>query len=129
MGGMKDLFGDTPYDEVQGEGEAFARNTDPDTSHAAAQKVKGKPAAHLQLVFLKALDGRADGLTLGQIETVTGIEWKTITPRAAPLKKMGAIEIRFNDDGRKIKRESPSTGHQQEVLFITDVGRRMLKQE
>ena len=120
MGNMKDLLGDTLF------GEAYARGSDPNTSREAATAVEGKRASVLQLQFLKALEKYPNGLTLGQIETVTGVEWKTITPRSRPLKNMGAIEVRFDQGGNIIKRESTSSGRQQEVLFITDFGRQLL---
>ena len=84
-------------------GRGLARHTDPQTSHDAAKSVK---VGQLQLVLLQELrssEGR--GLTIKELRLVSQIPMESISPRFAPLRKMGLImdtgERRQNPGGRK----------------------------
>ena len=68
--------------------EAYARRTDPDTSHKAAREVK---ANQYERMVLKAL--KLGPATIRDIEFRTGVHYGTISPRFAPLVKRGYIEI------------------------------------
>tara|TARA_R100001244_G_scaffold786_3_gene1494 strand:+ start:8107 stop:8505 length:399 start_codon:yes stop_codon:yes gene_type:complete len=78
------------------EGEAYARRTDPETSHAAAAAMEGTPAAGLQTAILAALV-RFGPMTALEIEnavrqTLPDVDSNTITPRLAPMRRAGLIE-------------------------------------
>lgn len=81
-------------------GEAHARRNDPETSHEAAEHVKGLRATNLEQIALEAftVEGTAHDLC-----ERTGLPWQTITPRLAPLKRKGLLY----DTG---KRERGPTG-------------------
>jgi hypothetical protein len=87
-----------------GEGEAYARTPDPDTSHAAATSVRGDQANRLELEILEVLKRHPAGLTNHEIVEASGVEWNTATPRIAPLVRKGLVI----DSGRR--RTDPSTG-------------------
>ena len=70
---------------------AFARRTDPDTSHIAANDVNGTKANQMEKVALSAFRKAADGLMNHELVAVTGIDWNTITPRVAPLRRKGFV--------------------------------------
>jgi DNA-binding MarR family transcriptional regulator len=74
-------------------GQAYARTTDPETSHAAAESVKGSEATRLEAMVVMALVKRENkaGLTTHEIAKVTGLEYGSVTPRIRPLVKKGWI--------------------------------------
>jgi hypothetical protein len=90
MSDEDDMFPGEGYWE---DGEAYARGSDPETSHDAAEEVKGKRATRLEMeaykVLLEELDKNEGGLINDQIVERSGYEWKTITPRLAPLCRKG----------------------------------------
>lgn len=92
-------------DELFQWGEAYARSSDPDTSHAAANDVEGDEATRLELLFRDAVWSRPNGATNHDICTITGLDWNTITPRARPLVRKGLIadsgERRIGPKGKK----------------------------
>lgn len=81
---------------------AFARKTDPETSHEAAEHVRRELANRLETTVLEALKAHPNGLTSHGLVKVTGIEWNTITPRIAPLRRKGLV----CDSGKR--REGPT---------------------
>jgi len=72
-------------------GEAYARTTDPGTSHAAAQSIRGRDATVLELTVLSCLMGSKDGLTTHEIAERTGLEYGSVTPRIRPLIRKGMV--------------------------------------
>lgn len=73
-------------------GDAFARATDPATSHAAAAAVEGEHANRMEkLVLVELRKYREMGLTNHQLVAATGIAWNTITPRVRPLVNKGLV--------------------------------------
>jgi hypothetical protein len=109
---MKDSLGGELY------GEAYARATDPGTSHAAAKSMEAE-ANNLERLFADTVAPHPNGLTTGQVATLLKLDWQTISPRAAPLKRKGILETRLDDAGKKITRKG-SSGRSQEVLFRTN---------
>jgi hypothetical protein len=82
-----DMFPGEGYAE---EGEAYARGSDPETSHEAAGDMKGKRATRLENVAYRALmDHYDNGLTNHELVAVTDLPWNTITPRVRPLVRKG----------------------------------------
>lgn len=87
------------------ETEAHARNTDPDTSHAAAAYVEGH-LPHLEGVVLEWLQNHPPG-TVDDIALGTGLQTETVSPRMRPLERKGfirATEKRRALPGKKVGR-------------------------
>lgn len=111
MSGMKDMFGDWPY------GDAHARRTDPDTSHAAARSVEPE-ANNLESLVAGAIS--PFGSICDEICAATGLSWNTVSPRLAPLLRKGVVFLRINPDtGKPITRPGKS-GRRQQVYFRLD---------
>ena len=71
----------------------LARTSDPDTSHAAADRVTPKVDG-LESRVVEALRGMGrprSGLTCSEISAVTGIHERSVTPRMKPLRKKGLV--------------------------------------
>lgn len=69
-------------------GEAYARNTDPDTSHEAAERVDANYSERIVLLALKSI-GQA---TVKEISRYAGIHEWTISPRMKPLEEKGLVQ-------------------------------------
>ena len=71
---------------------AYARATDPATSHVAAQAVEPRCAALEEAVLnaLKATGGR--GCTIDELVAVLRMDKVTLSPRLRPLCKKGFVE-------------------------------------
>jgi len=69
---------------------AFARNSDPDTSHAAARRVTPK-IQRLERQVIDALRLFPDGLTVHGISAATGLDKWSVSPRMKPLEKKGLV--------------------------------------
>ena len=70
-----------------------------DTSKAAADQVSD--VAGLRKEVLKAIQG-SSGLTTEEIETLTGIDYRTAQPRTSELRALGFIE----DSGQRRRNRS-----------------------
>jgi len=70
--------------------QGLSRNTDPDTSHNAAERVTGK-IQKLEKIVLDYLEDRKrngfDGATTKEIAAATGYDHVTISPRMRPLAR------------------------------------------
>jgi hypothetical protein len=67
---------------------AYARHSDPDTSHWAAALVN---ATWLQLMVLRVLRRHPGGCTTHEIEDESGLAAGSVTPRMKPLEKLGLV--------------------------------------
>jgi Mn-dependent DtxR family transcriptional regulator len=67
---------------------AYARNTDPDSSHNAAAAVDTK---RLQLLVIQALNETKVPMTSIDIAKHLGIHLVSISPRMKPLENLGQI--------------------------------------
>lgn len=81
---MGDLFDNTPPER------AYARITDPDTSHAAARSVEPE-LTHLESKVLMAIPFEPSDIILDEVIEATGIEKVSCAPRFKPLEKKGVI--------------------------------------
>lgn len=99
------------------EPEAYARRSDPDTSHLAAQEVKAN-VSRMEMAAARACSHNPAGLTSEQIVKVTGIDWNAITPRLAPLHRKGVLAFRRDDATGKVLKRVASTGKLQQVHFF-----------
>lgn len=82
----------TDQSELDLNGEAYARNSDPGTSWAAAKAVEGELANRLESMVLVALRKHPEGLTNHQLVSETNVDWNTITPRVRPLVRKGFVQ-------------------------------------
>lgn len=71
--------------------DAFARHTDPDTSHMAADSFEKPDTNAMEARVLEALKAHPHGLTNHGIVEVTGLSWNTATPRIRPLVNKGLV--------------------------------------
>ena len=67
---------------------AYARNTDPNSSHEALAFVD---VSHLQMLVMKALDDTKVPMTSLAIAKYLGIPVWSISPRMKPLENLGKI--------------------------------------
>lgn len=91
---------------------AFARSTDPDTSHEAANAMSDARITELQQAALDALKALGGSGTNDDIVEQSGVDWNTITPRMRPLLRKGLVSI----EG---KRRSTRTGRKQIIWALT----------
>lgn len=82
------MLGDDDDDD---DTEAHARNSDPSTSHDAAQRVR---FSKLQLKVLNLLRLRGEWMTSIEISEALGIHVWSISPRMKPLLVRGLVENR-----------------------------------
>jgi len=104
-GDTMDLFG-VPNAEIQKQTiqilnpkTALARNTDPETSHKAAEKVKH--SMRRQSIASKVYEclKESDGLNFHEIAKLTGLKDEQVWRRLSDLKNEGFIEQRGERDG------------------------------
>jgi hypothetical protein len=88
--------------------EAFARRTDPSTSHAAAKAVESDVARLEMIVFLAVKAAGSRGLIWDEAGEVTGLDKASISPRWKPLRKKKLIKALMNEEGEVIKRRGKS---------------------
>ena len=116
MSRMKDLFGDEPF-------EAYARHSDPDTSHDAAAALEGKKVSRLEAVALSATQSCGPrGMINDELVEITGIDWKTITPRMRPLERKGWVWRKTDMFTGKFQTRPGKSGHQQDIWFSFNEG-------
>lgn len=73
-------------------GEAHARTSDPDTSHAAARSVEGEHANSMENRVLHTIRIFANyGITTHELVEATGIPYESVTPRIKPLVQKGLV--------------------------------------
>lgn len=88
--------------------KAFARRTDPETSHAAARSVESE-ATRLEGIVYEAVRRRGDyGLTWDEAEPATGLPAPSISPRWKPLRNKGLIKAKTDESGNAVKRPGKS---------------------
>ena len=85
--------------------EAYARGTDPQTSHDAAAAVRGEVANHREQMVVDALFEIGPSTANEVVEFLGGGQYyQSITPRFKPLEKKGLIrrtgQKRKNPGGR-----------------------------
>lgn len=69
---------------------AYARLTDPETSHEAAQAIEPH-LGRLESIVLAAIRQAPDGMTIDELAAATGLDKVTVSPRIKPLCKKGFI--------------------------------------
>jgi hypothetical protein len=125
MGGMKDLFGDTPYESVYpprrkqtDPPQGLARNTDPETSHIAPEHIGIRELQRMVLTIC-ALLGRFTDLDLHYrcCEAYGERKESTYRKRRTELanEKIGYVEW----TGDRVEQE----GSSRRIWRITDSGR------
>lgn len=81
-----ELFGE--YKEERG--AAYARGSDPDTSHEAAEEVSHKAANRYEKMVYNSLRTGGPMTTHDLVENL-GLAWNTISPRIKPLRRKGMV--------------------------------------
>jgi predicted transcriptional regulator len=82
---------------------AFARASDPYTSHEAAAEV---PVTRLEAIVLEAIRASAIGRTIDELVDATGLDKVSISPRLRPLCNKGCIvESTHTRPGRSGKQQ------------------------
>ena len=92
---------------------AYARNTDPETSHKAKERVEHILNEIEQDVYYCARRAGDRGVTTAEVCQQTGRHAWSISPRFAPLRKYGYLTLKVNALGKTVTR-----GRQQ-VNFYT----------
>jgi predicted transcriptional regulator len=86
--------------------EPNARNTDPETSHEAAEDASFKASKH-RVLTLKTLD-RFGPLTDFELASRTGLQQTSIGKRRKECQDAGLVTNLFTSEGAKAKRPAPS---------------------
>jgi hypothetical protein len=107
------------YDDIP-----HARNTDPDTSHQAAARLRaGKNADKM----LRVYHGHPQGLIFTEAGQLAGLDEHEAGRRRSDLLNKGFIETRVID-GKPFTRVNPASGRRCEVQVITMAGRNRLQE-
>lgn len=92
----------------------LARNTDPDTSHAAAESVD---TTRLEMIVLDTITACGSlGATWDELHTRTGLNKASISPRFRPLCNKNLIKPKIDDSGKKITR--PGVAGRAQTVWI-----------
>lgn len=127
---MKAREMDDDDDDKDEQGDLFvkspplARNTDPETSHAAARSFKGM-VAEAEFSVLRIIVARGElGATWDEVHAALdeGFAKASISPRWRPLMDKELIEYRYDADGKRVKRVGTS-GRSQLVHYATAKGK------
>jgi DNA-binding transcriptional ArsR family regulator len=102
----------------------LARNSDPETSHAAAADVAFRASAH-RLMALHALD-RYGALTDYELADRTGLQQNSIGKRRKDCQDAGLVAVLKDEEGNNVKRPAPS-GSKALVWTLTEKGRQYLR--
>jgi hypothetical protein len=115
MGKMKDLLGDEPGFDF----EAYARSSDPNTSHKAAESLSDKELSRMEtLAYHAALRFGKRGIINDELCDITGLPWQSITPRMRPLERKGKVWREVDrETGEWKTRTSARSGRQQDIWF------------
>ena len=96
--------------------KAYARSTDPDTSHDAAASVDPH-LPNLEDTVYAAIKSRGDrGATCDEIVDLTGLNWNTVSPRLKPLRNKKLIEAQTVFEDTVIKRQGKS--HRMQIVWF-----------
>lgn len=83
--------------------EAYARRTDPETSHEAAASIE---PSRLEGEVYEALRRFREGATTRELSKSMNLDWGSVTPRIAPLRRKGLVKDsglrRLGNTGRKL---------------------------
>ena len=94
--------------------EAHARASDPDTSHQAADAMRGRAAGRAEQIVLDALNRLGGSGTAYEIEVETQqihphIDSNTTSPRLKPLEKKGHV--------KRTDRRGPGRGSRKQIIW------------
>jgi len=100
----RDNVPDLPF----GEGAAYARGDDPDTSHEAADQMRGRKASALETRVYEALRNLGGFGTSEEVADHLGLDLQSISPRFCPMETLGLIR-------RTTRRKAGKSGRQRIV--------------
>jgi hypothetical protein len=113
MSRMKDLFGDEPF-------EAYARGSDPQTSHDAAASLDEDTLANMEALALQATRSCGErGMINDDLVRLTRLPWESITPRMAQLQEKGFVRTKIDPTTGKVMKRQGKKGRGQQVYFAT----------
>jgi len=81
----------TAYDLPDDDDRAFARDSDPDTSHEAAELMSREKICRLQFIIVKYLRQLGNMGTSEEVENLSGISLQSLTPRFRPMVKKNIL--------------------------------------
>lgn len=81
--------------EFEGTGEAYARTSDPKTSHIAARTFNPNPT---ERAIIAALQTAPNGMNCYEVVVATGLRVQTVSARFAPLHRADILEYHYIDD-------------------------------
>ncbi len=94
-------YADDPwYNDV-----AWARKTDPFTSHESAKKITPRVGTIDDAIYKALLEVGPHGATSDEIVEMTGLKYRSVTPRLKPMTRKGLVtggkETRVGESGHK----------------------------
>ena len=101
----KDDYYGNRFDDLPLFDRAYARKTDPVTSHEAAEKITPHLGTIDDAIYKALLEVGERGATSDEIVKMTDIKYRSVTPRLKPMCKKGLVvdsgECRNGDSGRR----------------------------
>jgi hypothetical protein len=95
------------------------RHSDPKTSKRAASLDIGGRKSKRRQIFMEIGRAGSRGMTAADLEQITGIEYRTLTPRIGELKRGGFVIASGERMGDR--------GAMQDVLYLTASGRTLFE--
>ena len=93
------------FDDLPLFDRAYARKTDPVSSHEAAEKITPHLGTIDDAIYKALLEVGERGATSDEIVKMTDIKYRSVTPRLKPMCKKGLVvdsgECRNGDSGRR----------------------------
>tara|TARA_Y100001951_G_C11268227_1_gene256983 strand:+ start:581 stop:922 length:342 start_codon:yes stop_codon:yes gene_type:complete len=93
------------FDDLPMFNRAYARKTDPVTSHEAAEAITPPLNKIEQGIYDALCSFLPDGATSDEIVEASGIQYRTVTPRLKPMCKKGFVidsgKYKRGDSGRR----------------------------
>jgi hypothetical protein len=90
---------------MSGNDIARARKSDPFTSHEAAEKITPRLGTIDDAIYKALLEVGESGATSDEIVEMTGIKYRSVTPRLKPMMRKGLVvggsETRVGESGHK----------------------------
>ena len=93
------------FDDLPLFDRAYARKTDPVTSHEAAEKITPHLGTIDDAIYKALLEVGPHGATSDEIVEMTGLKYRSVTPRLKPMTRKGLVtggkETRVGESGHK----------------------------
>jgi len=104
------------FDHV--EPAAYARRSDPGTSHSAAEAIK-PDVTNIEMAVARAvMHNMPQGLICDDICKVTGLQWNVASPRLKPLRTKGVLALLYDPATNKPITRPGKSGRPQLVHYF-----------